>query len=295
MAVPESQTPILASVPRTARFITLGMAPDSNARAGLERLATIQLPADCVIGIGDPFVKAVSCELLGLRAFPALSGAALTVPSTQGALWAAFGAEDTGVGLHAARALLAALGGGFRLDEDIAAFRYGTGRDLSEYEDGTENPTGERAIEAAVVQGRGAGYDGGSFVAVQRYIHDLTRLECMSDRDRDFVIGRHRGTNEELADAPAGAHVKRSAQESFEPPAFMLRRSMPWGDVLLHGLYFVAYVAELGTYERVLTRMLGRDDGVTDSLFRFTRPVTGGYYFCPPVRDGRLDLRCLGV
>jgi putative iron-dependent peroxidase len=293
--VAASQTPILASVPRTARFITLGLAPGSDASDGLERLAAISLPPDCVIGIGDPFVHALQRELSGLRSFPALSGPALTVPSTQGALWAAFGAEDTGGSLHAARALLAALGGSFRLDEDIAAFRYGSGRDLSEYEDGTENPQGERAVEAAIVKGRGAGYDGGSFVAVQRYIHDLTRLDRMSDRDRDYVIGRHRGTNEELADAPAVAHVKRTAQESFEPPAFMVRRSMPWGDVLLHGLYFVAYVAELDTYERVLQRMLGLDDGATDALFRFTRPVTGGYYFCPPLRDGRLDLRCVGV
>lgn len=290
-----SQTPILASVPRTARFITLGLVPDSSPRDALARLAAVSLPADCVIGIGDPLVRGVRRELAGLRPFPALGGPALTVPSTQGALWAQVGADEAGVGLHAARALLAALGGGFRLDEDIAAFRYGTGRDLSEYEDGTENPKGELAVAAAIVSGRGAGYDGGSFVAVQRYIHDLTRLERMTDRERDFVIGRQRATNEELADAPLSAHVKRAAQESFEPPAFMVRRSMPWGDVLLHGLYFVAFVAQLDTYERVLQRMLGRDDGTPDALFSFTRPVTGGYYFCPPLCDGRLDLRCVGL
>ena len=84
--------------------------------------------------------------------------------------------------------------------------------------------------------------------------------------------------------------MKRTAQESFEPPAFMLRRSMPWSGADRHGLLFVAYGADLDRYERVLRRMVGLEDGVADALFRFSRPVTGGYYWCPPVKASRLDL-----
>ena len=291
----DTQPAILRAVPRTARFITLGLCPGTDAREALARLAELTLSADCVIGLGEPFVRALSASLRGLRAFPALGAPGAAFPSTQGALFLQCCGEDQGAALHGARSVLAALGGGFRLDEDISAFRYGGGRDLSEYEDGTENPQGERAVEAAVVKGRGPGLDGGSFLAVQRYVHDLTQLERLSDRERDDLIGRQRDTNQELADAPATAHVKRSAQESFDPPAFMVRRSMPWGDVLLHGLYFVAYVAELDTFERVLRRMAGLEDGIVDGLFRFSRPLTGGYYFCPPLRDKRLDLRWLGI
>ena len=70
---------------------------------------------------------------------------------------------------------------------------------------------------------------------------------------------------------------------------------MPWGTVHEHGLYFVAYGASLDPFERVLRRMAGLDDGVVDGLTRFTRAVSGGYYFCPPLKDGALDLRALGL
>src|SRR5262249_30567150 len=110
---------------------------------------------------------------------------------------------------------------------------------------------------------------------------------------RDLLLGRNRETNAELADAPASAHVKRSAQEDFEPPAFMVRRSMPYGGVGEHGLYFVAYVATLDTFERVLRHMVGLDDGIVDGLFQFSRAVAGGYFWCPPVDGARLDLSAI--
>ena len=135
---------------------------------------------------------------------------------------------------------------------------------------------------------------GGSFVAVQRWVHDLATMDRFAPADRDLVIGRCRDSNEEIADAPLTAHVKRTAQEFFSPPAFMVRRSMPYGDLREHGLYFVAYGASLDPFERVLSAMTGAMDGVSDAMLRVSRPVTGACYFCPPVRDGRLDLRALG-
>jgi putative iron-dependent peroxidase len=289
-----SQRFILEAVPRVARFVTLGLATGADPRACFERLSALTPDVDSVIGIGHPLLCRLGRELPGLRAFPALSGPAGSFPSTQGALWLCFGGEDAGVVLHRARKIIAALGPGFRIDEDVQAFRYAQGRDLSGYEDGTENPQGERAWRVALVQGQGAGLDDGSFVAVQRYMHDLPILDAMSEHERDFVMGRKRSSNEELVDAPSSAHVKRAAQESFEPTAFMLRRSMPWGDVREHGLYFVAYGATLAAFERVLQRMAGLEDGVPDALLRFTRPLSGGYYFCPALREGKLDLRALG-
>jgi putative iron-dependent peroxidase len=86
-----------------------------------------------------------------------------------------------------------------------------------------------------------------------------------------------------------------SDHESFDPPTFVLRRSMPWGDVREHGLYFVAYAATLDAFERQLCRMAGLDDGVSDALLQLSRAVTGGYFWCPPVAAGRLDLRALGA
>jgi putative iron-dependent peroxidase len=99
-----------------------------------------------------------------------------------------------------------------------------------------------------------------------------------------------------MPDAPVTAHVKRTAQESFDPAAFIVRRSMPWGGTLEQGLYFVAYGESLDRFERILRRMAGLDDGTVDALLGFTRAVTGGYYWCPPVDEaGRLDWTALGI
>lgn len=224
-----------------------------------------------------------------------MSGAGCAVPSTQGAIWAFFGGDDAGAVLHRARAFAETFAESLLIEEDVSVFQHAGGRDLSGYEDGTENPKGDAAADAALVMGKGEGLDGSSFVVVQKWVHDLRSFDRMPARERDHVIGRHHETNEEIADAPAYAHVKRAAQESYEPPAFMVRRSMPWGDVKEHGLYFVAYGASLDPYERVLMRMTGRDDGIVDGLFRFSRAVSGGYYWCPPCENGRLDLRALGI
>lgn len=93
--------------------------------------------------------------------------------------------------------------------------------------------------------------------------------------------------------SPASAHVKRTAQESFAPEAFVVRRSMPWNDDRQAGLLFLAFGHSLDAFEAQLRRMAGLEDGISDALFRFSKPVSGGYYWCPPLREGRLDLRAV--
>lgn len=289
------QPSILAEVAPAGRYLVLGLEPGASAADLLERLQPLEPSEGLVVGLGAPFVRALGRELAGLRAFPSLDvkGRALAIPATQGALFLHARGEDHGHLLHRLRRVLDALGEGLSLEEDVVAFRHGAGHDLTGFEDGTENPRDDAAWDAAIVQGAGEGLDGGSFVAVQRWVHRLAQVERLSSGERDALIGRDLQTNEELPDAPPSAHVKRSAQEDYNPAAFMVRRSMPYGTVAEHGLYFVAYGATLDAFERVLRRMAGHDDGVVDGLFQFSRPVTGGYYFCPPVREGRLDLRAL--
>lgn len=117
----------------------------------------------------------------------------------------------------------------------------------------------------------------------------------MTTAQQDQAIGRRRSDNAELDDAPPSAHVKRTAQESFEPEAFMLRRSMPWADATMAGLVFVAFGKSFDAFEAQLRRMIGAEDGIIDALFGFTRPVSGAYFCCPPMQLGRLDLRALGL
>jgi putative iron-dependent peroxidase len=269
-----AQPGILAPLAAAGRYVALSLAPGASPHALLDSLRKIHIDESIVIGLAEPLVR-----IAGLHAFPAMPGP-VAIPSTQAAVWVHVRAEDHGHSLRALRHVLAALGEAVRVEEDVLGFRHDIGRDLSGFEDGTENPKDEAAHAAAICA------DGSSFVAAQRWVHDLASLERLDNRARDALIGRNLETNEELADAPPHAHIKRAQQESFEPPAFMIRRSMPYGTTREHGLYFVAYVSELAKFERMLVRMTGADDGLVDGLFQFSRPVSGGYYWCPPV-DGR--------
>jgi putative iron-dependent peroxidase len=170
----------------------------------------------------------------------------------------------------------------------VDAFVYDTGRDLTGYEDGTENPKAEAATDAAIVSDAALAPQGSSFVAVQLWQHDLARFFAMSKQEQDNIVGRERESNEEMEEAPAFSHVKRTAQESFDPAAFVVRRSMPWTEGPRSGLVFVAFGDTLDSYENQLRRMVGLEDGIVDGMFRFSTPLSGAYYWCPPVVDGRV-------
>lgn len=290
-----AQPGILAPAPGLARYLTFSQEPDTDPREALAALADIVDGEELVLGIGQSLALHLECDIEGLRVFPGRAGAGFDVPSTQAALWCWIRGNDRGALLHKGRAVQRVAQSAFTTDEIVDAFQYGASRDLTGYEDGTENPQGDDAVDAALVRGRGAGLDGSSFVAVQQWVHDLDLFESKPVSERDDIIGRRQSDNEELADAPASAHVKRTAQESFDPEAFVLRRSMPWADEYGAGLYFVAFGKSLDAFEAQLLRMIGGEDGIVDALFEFTRPVSGAYFWCPPVKDGRLDLGQLGM
>jgi len=290
------QSAILLAVPPLARYLSFSLRPDTAPSASRELVASLSIDDRCAVGIGGPLAAHWGNDLQGLRVFPALSGPGVQIPSTQNALWCWLRGEDRGELLHRARAVSKTLAATFRLQQVVDGFRFGDGElglDLTGYEDGSENPTGADAVNTAIVQGRGPGLDGSSFVAVQQWEHDLDTFTSLPQREQDHIIGRRKLDNEELADAPISAHIKRTEQESFTPEAFVLRRSMPWAEGPTGGLMFVAFGDTLDAFEVQLRRMVGLEDGVPDALFRFSRAITGGYYWCPPVLDGRLDLSTL--
>lgn len=289
------QPGILAEVPAAARYLTFRLRHTADPRTVPAALAAQPLGEWTVVGLGEQVLRKLGTQVEGLRELPALAGRGVSSPSTPCALWCWMRGDDPGELLHRGRDLTAKLAPAFELEEAVSAFRYEDGHDLSGYEDGTENPTGTAALEAGFVHGRGPGLDGSSFVAVQRWVHDLDLWSTFSDEERDAIIGRRRSDNVELEDAPPSAHVKRTEQEGFEPPAFVLRRSMPWADRDRAGLMFVSFARSLDPFELQMRRMLGLDDGVVDGLFRFTRPQTGRALWCPPVADdGSLDLSAIG-
>jgi putative iron-dependent peroxidase len=290
-----AQPAILAPVPRLARYLTFVLEPGADASGPLRALTSGIDIGGCVVGVGRSLVLALGGKVPGLHEFPPRTAAGIEVPSTPAALWVWLRGEDRGALLHRSRAIEATLAPAFRATRVIDAFQYGESRDLTGYEDGTENPRDAAAVEAAVASGIGPGYDGSSYVAVQQWEHDLARFEAMAGPERDAMMGRRLEDNEEIDDAPPAAHVKRTAQESFDPAAFVVRRSMPWAEGARAGLVFVAFGRSMDAFEALMARMTGAEDGITDALFRFTRPLTGAYFWCPPVANGRLDLRALGL
>lgn len=287
------QPGILASLPAVARHLVFTLRPDADPRPCLQRLATQVDGSALVAGLGPSLLLQCHASIHGLHEMPAFSGATVEVPSTPASLWLWLRGEDRGELLHLTRRCRALLAPAFDLREAIDCFTYQSNRDLSGYEDGTENPREEAAFQAAIVQHDKPGFHGSSFVAVQTWLHNLNHFESLAQKERDYIIGRRQSDNEELAQAPESAHVKRTAQESFSPPAFMVRRSMPWSDATREGLVFVAFGHSLHAFEVALRRMVGLEDGITDGLFRFSQPINGAYFWCPPLREGRLDLSLL--
>jgi porphyrinogen peroxidase len=289
------QPGILAAVPRQARYLTFALKQGAEPRDAVKALAAEVDGNTCVVGLGPLLLFAMQREIDGLRAFPHHRGEGFEVPSTPAALWCWLRGEERGEIVLRGREIEHLLAPAFEVTGVIDAFRHGRGLDLTGYEDGTENPKGKKAVAAAVRENGRAGMAGSSFAAVQQWVHDLDRFASMPQKQQDNAIGRRKSDNQELGGAPASAHVKRTAQESFTPEAFLLRRSMPWADATRAGLVFVAFGRSLDAFEAQLKRMAGAEDGIVDALFTFTRPVTGAYFWCPPVRKGRIDLRAIGL
>ncbi|MBI5279859.1 MAG: Dyp-type peroxidase [Burkholderiales bacterium] len=290
------QPGILEPVPAVARYVFFelrGGSGDADAiRESLKRLSPLANGSDLVVGLGLSLVQALGARVDGLHAYPDFSGHGVEVPSTPAALLCWIRGDDLGELLHHTRKVQKALAPVFSISHVVDAFRHAWsgshGKDLTGYEDGTENPEGEAAEAAAFAP------DGSSYVAVQQWLHDLDAFEALGEQEADHCIGRHRGTNEELDDSPESAHVKRTAQESFEPEAFLLRRSMPWMAGMQAGLLFVAFGRSLAAFEAQMKRMAGQEDGITDAIFTISKPVSGAYFWCPPMRGTQLDLRAVG-
>lgn len=289
-----SPAAIFEPIPDHGRHLFFDLNPTGDVRTALKALAGACDGKVAVMGLGEPVAKALDVVIPGLRRFPQLPDAVPRIPSIQRALWLWLRGDEPGTLLLRGHALEALAAPAFALRQAVAAFRHRDYRDLSGYEDGTENPQGEAASRAASATGLGPDIDGSSYAAVQQWLHDFRKFNALTPSEQNACIGRDRVSNDELEDVPSSAHVKRTAQEDFEPEAFLVRRSMPWLAGEDAGLMFVAFGKSFDAFEAQLRRMTGHDDGITDALFSFTRPITGGYYWCPPIVNGKTHLAALG-
>lgn len=153
------QPGVLAPVPELARYLSYSLKAGSNPRRALGALVELVDGATAVVGMGQSLVRVLAGEIPGLRVFPTQFGSGLILPSSSSALWCWLRGDDRGKLLHAGRKISSAVSPAFDVDSIIDGFQYDTGRDLTGYVDGTENPKGRKASDAAIVRGQGAGLD----------------------------------------------------------------------------------------------------------------------------------------
>ena len=205
-----SQPGILDSVPPLARHLSFRLASDvapDELATTLRALAGSVDGKQIVVGIGPATVAVVQGDILLLRPFPHMIGAGVSIPATSAALWCWLRDDDRGVLLHETRRLKKLLSPLYEITDVVDAFMYSDSRDLTGYEDGTENPEGVDAIAAAIVSDAGSGLDGSSFAAVQRWIHDLDRFESI----RKNWLGHH------IADCARFAETKCLMSPRVQP------------------------------------------------------------------------------
>jgi putative iron-dependent peroxidase len=284
------QPGVLAPVPKHAQFLQFSVrSGGSDIPKTLATLSNLAGGNNVVVGLGLSVLQRLGIEVAGIKAFPTHVSCGIDIPATPHSLCLWVRGDDPGHLMHLSRKINRVLAAEFRASSVVDAFQFDTNRDLTGYEDGTENPVGDAALNAIRITHPDTLLDGSTFMVVQRWEHDLDFMDSLDRRAQDEIFGRTRDTNEEMDDAPESAHIKRTEQESFDPHAFLLRRSMPWVHGQRQGLMFLAFTKRLEAFEVQLARMVGIEDGVTDGLFRYSTPISGSYYWCPPVASGKLD------
>ena len=164
--------------------------------------------------------------------------------------------------------------------DETYGYRYLDSRDMTDFIDGTENPKQAQREEVAIIP---AGeFAGGSYVLAQRFIHNLPAWNKLSVTEQENIIGRTKPDSIELDNVPAQSHVGRVDIKEEGKGLKIVRHSLPYGSVSgEHGLLFLAYCNTLHNIEAMLLSMYGETDGKPDHLLKFTKAVTGAYFFAP--------------
>ncbi len=178
------------------------------------------------------------------------------------------------------------LGDAVTIVDEVHGFRYFDDRDLIGFVDGTENPAGEDAAAAAIIGGEDPAFAGGSYVIVQKYLHDLKGWNALSVEAQEKIIGRTKLANIELDDAvkPASAHNALTTIVENGEELDIVRDNMPFGEVGSgeFGTYFIGYARSPHRIEQMLENMfVGRPPGNYDRLLDYSRAVTGSLFFVP--------------
>ena len=253
----------------------------------------------CVVGIGRELWDRLSPDARPseLHPFPAVAGAVHAAPSTPGDLLFHIRAERQDLCFEFERLLLDELGVAASVVDETHGFRYFDARDLLGFVDGTANPIGAELPEMTLIGDEDPDFAGGSYVVVQKYLHDLDAWARLSTAEQEAVIGRTKLDNVELDDAPGPQFAHKTlatiAGDDGEELQ-ILRDNMPFGRPGQgeFGTYFIGYSRRLWVIQLMIHRMfIGQPAGFHDRILDVSRAVTGTTFFAPsnPVLRGLAD------
>jgi porphyrinogen peroxidase len=298
MAVPQ---PVSAPLSRAAIFLVVTINPGAENRAAVRSFCAdfagliravefrdLEAGLCCVMGIGSDawdrlFGDPRPAELHPFREIRAGDRHAVSTP---GDLLFHIRAKRMDLCFEVATQIMASLGGAVSAVDEVQGFRYFDDRDLLGFVDGTENPRGQEVIDAAIIGDEDAAFAGGSYVIVQRYLHDMAGWNALPTEAQERIIGRTKLSDIELDDSikPTSAHNALTVITENGQELQIVRDNMPFGRAGMgeFGTYFIGYCRTPRVTEKMIENMfVGRPPGNYDRLLDFTRAVTGTLFFVP--------------
>ncbi len=293
--------PIVAPLTRAAIFLVVILKPVDEARATLRSFCgdlggifraveyrNIEAGLSCIMGIGSNAWD----RLFGqprpadLHPFREVRAGARHAVSTPGDFLFHIRAKNMDLCFELATQIMARIGNAVVPVDEVHGFKNFDDRDLVGFVDGTENPRGGAVGDTALVGEEDAAFAGGSYVMVQKYLHDMHGWNALSTEAQEKIIGRKKLSDIELDDSvkPTCSHSSLTTIEENGKEMKILRDNMPFGNAAQgeFGTYFIGYCRTPRTLEQMLENMfVGRPPGNYDRLLDFSRAVTGNLFFAP--------------
>jgi porphyrinogen peroxidase len=297
-AVPQ---PVLAPLTRAAIFLVVCVKQDHGSYMTVRSLCgdlpgifravdfrRIEAGLSCVAGFGSDVWE----QILGkprpkeLHPFRAIRSGDRYAVSTPADVLFHIRAREMDLCFELVTQIMDRIGGAVSAVDETHGFRYFDDRDLLGFVDGTENPRGDVALNAALVGAEDLAFAGGSYVITQKYLHDMTKWNALSTEEQEGIIGRKKLSDIELSDAvkPSSAHNALTTIMEDGRELKILRDNMPFGQPSHgeFGTYFIGYSRSPGITEQMLENMfIGRPPGNYDRLLDFSRAVAGSLFFAP--------------
>ncbi len=292
---------VCSPITSSAIFMVATLAPGSDSAeavrswcaviAGLVRSVGKRVPAGnltCVAGFGSKAWDALfgGPRPAALHPFKEVGVAGRLAPATPGDILLHIRAEQMDLCFELATQLMAALGDAVTVVDEVQGFRYFDMRSIIGFVDGTENPVGRKAVGFTIVGDEDPAFSGGSYVMVQKYLHNMQAWNELSVEAQERVIGRTKLSDIELDDAtkPSNSHSALTTITKDGEEVKILRDNMPFGrpGAGEFGTYFIGYARSPEPLELMLENMfVGRPVGNYDRLLDFSTAVTGGLFFIP--------------